>query len=196
MKKLLGCFLCVMLLVFFMVPSLQATPFHPMDPTVIYDFPNSWQKDTPYIASDFWSTQGATYIGGSADLWYEGWTENQSAGQDNSDNVTAVIGYYNTDNPSIMVPPLFDDGYKIDVANGGKSGSLSVGGYEYITLKWDGVFGLWDVRGLETFDFSGLNWGLSHYTRWNHVPEPATMFLLGTGLIVLAGFGRKKFLKK
>ena len=27
------------------------------------------------------------------------------------------------------------------------------------------------------------------------VPEPATMFLLGSGLIVLAGFGRKKFKK-
>ncbi len=28
------------------------------------------------------------------------------------------------------------------------------------------------------------------------VPEPASMFLVGTGLIALAGFGRKKFFKK
>jgi hypothetical protein len=59
-------------------------------------------------------------------------------------------------------------------------------------------------------DVSGLNWNLAdlgfHWagaTCANDVieggvpvPEPASMILLGTGLIVLAGFGRKKILKK
>ena len=30
----------------------------------------------------------------------------------------------------------------------------------------------------------------------NPIPEPASMLLVGSGLIVLAGIGRKKFLKK
>ncbi|MBN1841875.1 MAG: PEP-CTERM sorting domain-containing protein [Deltaproteobacteria bacterium] len=58
-------------------------------------------------------------------------------------------------------------------------------------------------------DITGLPWSLEelgfHWTMTcandviegaAPVPEPATMLLLGTGLVCFAGFGRKRFFKR
>ena len=80
-------------------------------------------------------------------------------------------------------------------------------GFSYILGKYDARnAGSWvwylgdgfigDVE-LPSF-FSGGQYGLSHISAYNpgtSVPEPATMFLLGTGLIGLALFGKQRFKK-
>ena len=188
MKKLLGCFLCVMLLVFGLAASVQAFP---IDITTDSDVPNT-NTDPAYVNYNFWDSQGATFIGSSADLWNEGWTT-EPAGNDKLVNINEVLDLAGLD-------PIIDGVPDLELEGTPKFGSINVSGYNYVTLKWDGVFGLWDVNGLDSFSFGeeaspALKWGLSHYGLWNSVPEPATMFLLGTGLIVLAGFGRKKYIK-
>jgi hypothetical protein len=52
---------------------------------------------------------------------------------------------------------------------------------------YGGIGGLGELAGNVSFDFNG---GAAP------VPEPATLLLLGSGVVALAGFGRKKFLKK
>jgi len=85
---------------------------------------------------------------------------------------------------------------------------------DYLVLHWGGPP---DVRHDYAYDLTtypeewdtfisptqpnGKQYGLSFYSFYGDDPpaqvhEPATMFLLGSGLIGLAGYGRKKFFKK
>ena len=79
---------------------------------------------------------------------------------------------------------------------------------DYLVLHWGGegggVYQAFDLTSIpeewDTFTAPGRN-GLSFYSFYGgessaKVPEPATMLLLGSGLIGLAGYGRKKLFKK
>jgi len=75
------------------------------------------------------------------------------------------------------------DFLEFNLYGGWHGGLIDFGIYEPILEDWDISKALVLFKGEMNLNASP-------------VPEPATMFLLGTGLIGLAGFGRKRFRKK
>ena len=80
--------------------------------------------------------------------------------------------------------------------------TLQYGSAVLSTLNWTGIDELTFISS-SGVDHSSNDLGAGeHFTmddmtiNANPVPEPATMLLLGTGLVGLVGVGRKKFFKK
>ena len=177
MKKLLGCFLCVMLLVFGMSVSAAASTV-PGD----YDFliygPGNDQPTQVQAAWDSWSnpttipeidTSSFYEIGGPA-AWSGTWEVNNG-------NAYLYMSVKAASGPA-----------------GGGWALYYLGDYQ--TSGWFSTVATNDVGGVNYAGWYDLGGGhnMSHVRLWNAnpVPEPATMLLLGSGLVALAGFGRKK----
>jgi PEP-CTERM motif len=184
MKRLLGCFLCVMLLIFGSSTGAFAIAF-----------PSNY-----------------AYVGGTPDLTDPPLSILQNDKQPNVQWL--VTNDPNNVLSSTVQALTLTELTKIEFGDGAsssgtwnsfptpinffslKAGSGKSGGgfaLYYIDEPGGVTSGVWDT----SWNLGGKD--ISHITLWdtgnNPVPEPTTMLLFGAGLVGLAGFGRKKFKK-
>ncbi|MBW2575660.1 MAG: PEP-CTERM sorting domain-containing protein [Deltaproteobacteria bacterium] len=176
MKKLLGCFLCVMLLFCLATPAAANTLVPSVEGTGAY-----W--DGAATNPDFLDNSGDA----TQRLWLEVGLLGGPAGD--------LLDTFNWDDgPKVLNewdPGIVDWDYAIVKIGKGQA----IDGAWYAYLNDYSTPNLLDVPpGPPIIEFPN---GVSHVSIFggHSVPEPATMFLLGTGLLGLALFGRKKITK-
>jgi hypothetical protein len=175
MKKLLGCFLCVMLLFCLAAPVVASTcpPDEFIDSTILYA-PNK------------------------SDLDEQAWLEGIVG------TLEPITTMNFADGPKLLEdydPGIVGWTYAIV-----KIGEGSINGEDWLFAYLDmpeglGPAGLDNILTVDTagpgntYNEFGYKRGVSHIQFFgpHSVPEPATMFLLGAGLIGLALFGRQRF---
>ena len=194
MKKFLV-FLAAMLLVFGVVGTASAVPTTWTDSI-------DWDPNIPLSDAGFFQ-EGSDHHDYFHDLGNDGFVGYLEGGNDIIVSYNLRVALYDDDN-SREVARIFQPGIPFLEPNMVTTYDFS---WDFADIGWT-VVGLVDinhdgtlnirvepVRGDFYLDWSTIN---AHGDNGDAppVPEPATMLLLGSGLIGLAGLGRKKLFKK
>ena len=200
MKKLLGCFLCVMLLFCLTTPVGADTLVMDIDDLI------TPSNDVSYLWYNENDTNG-DILKNSGDATEEKWL-NALLGN----YVSSSPGWVDLNSDKSVLPgdgdyiAGYEGSYAVLKYGKGTGGAYDLYGFEHVAIMddGDGILELYGVGNPYIGD-SNHPWSqlgatvdlgekaLSHV--YAAVPEPTTMLLLGAGLVGLAGFGRKRFKK-